>query len=156
MSYTVAISNSPVFSPSRVCSSHFCKSSLSSSPDKNLSLTLTHLPSSSSLFRLWLQKPPSRLNRASNDCAVSTSSSSSSPPVLLKKKRSARLDILNSGMGFGGGCVMTPVVEMERREVIEVERDGYSVFGKRERRERREAMKDGYSALLNLQGVPKQ
>ncbi|XP_028053097.1 probable protein phosphatase 2C 25 [Camellia sinensis] len=153
MSYTVAILNSPVFSPSRVCSSHFCKSSLSSSLDKNLSLTLTHWPSSSSLFRLRLQKPPSRLNRASNDCAVSTSSSSSSPSVLLKRKRPARLDILNSGMGFGGGCMVTPVVGMERREVMEAESDGYLVFGKRERRE---AMKDGHSALLNLQGVPKQ
>ncbi|KAL7264279.1 hypothetical protein ACSBR1_002272 [Camellia fascicularis] len=157
MSCTVAISNSPVFSPSRVCSSPFCKSSFSSSPDKTLTLTLTltHSPSSSSPFGLRLQKPPSGLNRASNDCAVSTSSSSSSssPPALLKRKRPARLDIPNSGMGFGGGCVATPVVGVERREVVEAESDGYSVFCKRGRRE---AMEDRYSALLNLQGDPKQ
>ncbi|XP_028076171.1 pentatricopeptide repeat-containing protein At5g24830-like [Camellia sinensis] len=42
-------------------------------------------------------------------------------------------------MGFGGGCVATPVMGVERREVVEAESDGYLVFCKRGRME---AMED--------------
>ncbi|XP_052180278.1 probable protein phosphatase 2C 25 [Diospyros lotus] len=156
MSCTVAISNSPVFSPSRVPSSLFCKSS--SSPDKTLSLTLSPSSSSSSLssspsspLRLRLQKPPSGLNRASIDAVVSASS----PPSLLKRKRPARLDIPASSVGFSGGGAATPTTVGERRPVVEFDGDGdgYSVCCKRGRRE---AMEDRYSAVVNLQGDPKQ
>ncbi|XP_057483478.1 probable protein phosphatase 2C 25 [Actinidia eriantha] len=149
MSCTVAISNSPGFSPSRVSSSLFCKSSLSSSPDKVL--TLNHSPSSSSsspsspLRLLRLQKPPSGLNRASGDVVVSNSSS----PTLFKRKRPARLDIPISCVGFSGPA--TPAVDA--REVVEVDGDVYSVCCKRGRRE---AMEDRYSAVIDLQGDPKQ
>ncbi|CAL5432910.1 unnamed protein product [Camellia sinensis] len=34
-------------------------------------------------------------------------------------------------MGFGGGCVATLVVGVERREVVKAESDGYSVFCKK-------------------------
>ncbi|GFZ19642.1 protein phosphatase 2C family protein [Actinidia rufa] len=149
MSCTVAISNSPGFSPSRVSSSLFCKSSLSSSPDKVL--TLNHSPSSSSsspsspLRLLRLQKPPSGLNRASGDVVVSNSSS----PTLFKRKRPARLDIPISYVGFSGPA--TPAVDAI--EVVEVDGDGYSVCCKRGRRE---AMEDRYSAVIDLQGDRKQ
>ncbi|CAL5424605.1 unnamed protein product [Camellia sinensis] len=156
MSCTVAISNSPVFSPSRVSSSFFCKTSVSSSPEKTLTLTNSpsspSLPSSPSspLRLLRLQKPPSGLNRASSDAVISTSSSIS--PTLLKRKRPARLDIPISSVGFvAAGGPRTPAVE--RRELVEVDRDGYSVYCKRGRRE---VMEDRYSAVVNLQGDPKQ
>ncbi|XAR58900.1 Phosphoprotein phosphatase [Bertholletia excelsa] len=149
MSCTVAISNSPVFSPSSL----FSKPSLSisSSPDKTLTLTLSPSSSSSSSpSRLRLQRPPtpSGLSRTSNDLAGPASGSS--PPALLKRKRPARLDIPISDLGFGAAPA-TPAVE--RREVVEVERDGYSVCCKRGRRE---AMEDRFSAAVDLQGDPKQ
>ncbi|PSS09499.1 Protein like [Actinidia chinensis var. chinensis] len=149
MSCTIAISNSPVFSPSRISSSLFYKSSLSSSPDK--ALNINHSPSSSSstpslpLRLLRLQKPPSGLNRESGDVVVSNSSS----PTLLKRKRPARLDIPISCVGFAGPA--TPAVD--GTQVTEVDGDGYSVCCKRGRRE---AMEDRYSAVVNLQGDPKQ
>ncbi|KAE9460999.1 hypothetical protein C3L33_07103, partial [Rhododendron williamsianum] len=155
MSCTVAISNSPVFSPSRVPSSLFCKSSLSSSsPDKS-SLTLTHSPSSSSLssspsspLRFRLQKPPSGLNRACGDGGAGPSTS----PTVSKRKRPARLDI--PVMSFFGAETPAAAAAGERREEVEVERDGwYSVYCKRGRRE---VMEDRYSAVVNLQGDPKQ
>ncbi|KAL6956778.1 protein-serine,threonine phosphatase [Sarracenia purpurea var. burkii] len=155
MSVAVAISGSPVFSPSRDSSSLFCKTSVSSSPERNL--TLNHSPSSSrsssllssptSPFRLRLQKPPSGLIRASNDGEVSTSS----PATLLKRKRPARLDIPISPIGFCGAGAQTPAGD--RMEVVEVDRDEYSVYCKRGRRE---AMEDRYSAAVNIQGDPKQ
>ncbi|XP_059660886.1 probable protein phosphatase 2C 25 [Cornus florida] len=151
MSCTVAISSSPVFSPSRVSSSLFCKSSsISSSPE-----TISQSPSSSSPsspLRLRLLKPPplSGLARASTDGGSLSSSSSLSSPTLQKRKRPMRLDIPIASWSFAGGCPATPSAA---EESVEVERDGYSVYCKRGRRE---AMEDRYSAALDLQGDPKQ
>ncbi|EEF41194.1 probable protein phosphatase 2C 25 isoform X2 [Ricinus communis] len=150
MSCSVAVSNSPVFSPS---SSLFCNK-----PSETLTLTLTQLkasasnsPSSSSSspsssprspFRLRLQKPPA---------ASSSLGSSSSSSAVLKRKRPARLDIPVIEMGFGVGGPITPAAEM----AAEIEREGcgYSVYCKRGRRE---AMEDRFSAVLDLQAHPKQ
>lgn len=155
---SVAVSNSPVFSPS---SSLFCNmtSIITASPEA-LTLPLSHLkpspcsssssaPSSpSSPFRLRLPKPPTGLSSSSSSVSVSTSGSSS-PNTVLKRKRPARLDIPVSSMCFGAPA--TP--SMAAREVVEEEANGYSVYCKRGRRE---AMEDRYSALLNLQGDSKQ
>ncbi|CAK9164189.1 unnamed protein product [Ilex paraguariensis] len=154
MSCTVAIANSPVFSPSRVSSSRFCKSS--SSPETITSLARS--PSSSSLSSspssplrlIRLQKLPSGLIRASND-VPSSSVTNSTSPTLLKRKRPARLDIPIVSTGFGN-CPATPAVTEGRRE-MEIDGDGYSVYCKKGRRE---AMEDRYSAVVGLQGDSKQ
>ncbi|KAJ6424565.1 hypothetical protein OIU84_025362 [Salix udensis] len=165
MSCSVAVSNSPVFSPS---SNLFCnKSSVSipSSPAETRALTLTHLksstqsPSSSSAatscsspsslspcspFRFRLQKPPSGLNSFSL-----ASASSGSSATVLKRKRPMRLDI-PVVLGFEGGPATS-----RAGEEAEVEREGhgYSVYCKRGRRA---AMEDRFSAVVDLEGDPKQ
>lgn len=163
MSCSVAVSNSPVFSPS---SSLFCnKASIISASPEALTLTLTHLkpapsqssssssavslssPSSpSSPFRLRLAKPPTGLS--SSPSVSASGSSSTSPNTVLKRKRPARLAIPAASLGFG-----SPATPSMAREVVEVEGDGYSVYCKRGRRE---AMEDRYSATLNVQGDSKQ
>lgn len=75
--------------------------------------------------------------------------SGQSAATILKRKRPARLNIPVASMSFVAP-VTTP---MEGRREIEREGDGYSVYCKRGRRE---AMEDRYSAVLNLQGDPKQ
>ncbi|KAJ9543394.1 hypothetical protein OSB04_023101 [Centaurea solstitialis] len=147
---TVAISNSPVFSPSsRVSSSIFCKSS----PE---SLTLTHSPSSSSVspssssFKLRLQKPPppiSGLIRASNDELTNTCSSSSTSPTLLKRKRPTRLHIPVTPGGFSADRTTPAAAAEDRWKEVEVEGDGYSVYCKRGRRE---AMEDRFKAVADF------
>ncbi|KAH9701782.1 putative protein phosphatase 2C 25 [Citrus sinensis] len=172
MSCSVAVSNSPVFSPS---SSLFCNktSIISQSPEKTLNLPLTHVkfspssslsptsPSPSSPLRFRLQKPPTGLSSSSS--AACSSSSSSSPSALatgsgtasqqqtiLKRKRPAKLDIPVASMSFGG--LVTP--REVKRDEVEDERDGfYSVYCKRGRRE---AMEDRFSALVDFQGHSKQ
>ncbi|KAM0051198.1 putative protein-serine/threonine phosphatase [Helianthus debilis subsp. tardiflorus] len=150
---TVAISNSPVFSPSsRVTSSIFCKSS----PE---SLTLTHSPSScssspSSPFKFRLQKPPppvSGLIRTCNDHGTTTTSCSSISPTLLKRKRPTRLDIPIGSLTFSGDR-STPVVEDRWKEVV-VDEDGYSIYCKRGRREK---MEDRFTVNVDFNGEKKQ
>ncbi|XP_047317634.1 probable protein phosphatase 2C 25 [Impatiens glandulifera] len=165
MSCTVAIPNSPVFSPGRVSSSHFrISSSVVSSPEKGLTLTLS--PSSSpvaalsssspaaSPLRLRLQKIPSGLNKVPADLPVSPLSSSTAT-TLLKRKRPGKLDIPLASTAFGSGfpaAAATPVGP--RIDVVEVEGDGYSVYCKRGRREN---MEDRYTAaVVNQQGNSKQ
>nr|XP_043611073.1 probable protein phosphatase 2C 25 [Erigeron canadensis] len=136
---TVAISNSPVFSPSQ---SIFHKSS----PEP---LTLTRSPSSpSSSFKFRLQKPltpVSGLIRASNEDGPTCS------PTLLKRKRPTRLDI-----PVGSFCVdrSTPAPAMEDRwkEVV-VDGDGYSVYCKRGKRD---AMEDRFVANVEINGDNKK
>ncbi|EXB94101.1 putative protein phosphatase 2C 25 [Morus notabilis] len=161
MSCSVAVSNSPVFSPS---SSLFCnKTSLLSSPE-TLALTLAHLkpsqasssssssssaPSSpSSPFRLRIPKPPTGLSASSSGSAPA----SSSPSTVFKRKRPTRLDIPVASWSSGTPPA-TPSTAAVWRELVEMESDGYSVYCKRGRRE---AMEDRYSAALNLHGDPKQ
>ncbi|XP_042491346.1 probable protein phosphatase 2C 25 [Macadamia integrifolia] len=168
MSCAVALANSPVFSPSssRVSSAIFCKSSACSSPEA-ISLTLNNhhhhhgssssaatsscgspSPSSSSTcaspsspFRLRFQKPLSGFRPSKKE---------TSPPTLLKRKRPAKIDIPISVLGFAAAT--TPVPTEVMREV-EFEMDGVSVYCKKGRRE---LMEDRYSAVLDLQGDPKQ
>lgn len=142
MSCTVA--RSPVFSPSSASSlAHFCKpSSLASSPEK---LTLTHSPSK-------LRKPPSGLIRASND-TVSSGSVATSSPTFSKRKRPAKLDIPVANLSLGFDVDTPRAAEERRREAVEVEGDGYSVYCKRGRRE---FMEDRYSAKLNIHEDSKQ
>ncbi|XP_059300626.1 probable protein phosphatase 2C 25 [Lycium ferocissimum] len=131
MSCTVALSNSPVFSPSRVPSP-------SSSPSPSS-------PSSSPLRILRIQKAPlSNLIRASNtDCSTNT---------VLKRKRPTRLDLSVVGsMSFGNFKVDTNPGRVE--DLVEVEGEGYSVCCKRGRKG---AMEDRHSALVNFQGDSKQ
>ncbi|XP_022754390.1 probable protein phosphatase 2C 25 [Durio zibethinus] len=168
MSCSVAVSNSPVFSPS---SSLFCnKASIISPSSEALNLTLTHLkPSSSpaspvpsspsSPFRLRLQKPPPG-SLLSSSSSASTSSSSGpgstaglgpgSVSTILKRKRPARLDIPVGTMAMYFGVPATPC---DVRREVEREGDGYSVYCKRGRRE---AMEDRFSASVKLQGDSKQ
>ncbi|XP_021278898.1 probable protein phosphatase 2C 25 [Herrania umbratica] len=170
MSCSVAVSNSPVFSPSS--SLFFNKTSIISPSPDALNLTLTHLkPSSSpaspspsspsSPFRLRLQKPPPGSLLSSSSSSASTSSSSSgsgstaglgpgSVSTILKRKRPARLDIpvATTAMCFG-----VPTTPCEVRREVEREGDGYTVYCKRGRRE---AMEDRFSASVKLQGGSKQ
>nr|GLL30919.1 probable protein phosphatase 2C 25 isoform X1 [Ipomoea trifida] len=155
MSCTVAISSSPVFSPSRVSISsslpYKTAAGSSSSPD---ALTRIQSPSgaassssspSSPLRILRLQKPPpSGLNRASSECSAPTS------PTVLKRKRPARLDIPIVSMGFGN----VPPTPAAMESAVEFESDEFSVCCKRGRRGL--AMEDRYSAKVNLHHDSKQ
>ncbi|KAL5102353.1 hypothetical protein RYX36_006680 [Vicia faba] len=151
MSCSVAVSNSPVFSPS---SSLFCKQSSIITNSESLTLSLSHLkpnnsssttlspsPSSSpsSPFYLRLPKLPSVFSSSS-----STNSTSQSDAV-LKRKRPTRLDIPVSCLGFGAPATPSAVA----RDVVEAEGDGYSVYCKRGRRE---YMEDRYTAGDKLRG----
>lgn len=155
MTWNVALSNSPVFSPSgRVSSSLFCKTSsaAASSPEtlKNPSSS-SPLPSSP-LRALHLQKPqpsPSGLIVNSSDFSVSGSTS----PSILKRKRPARLDIPIVSMGFGSIPATPSAAAGRDMDVVEVEGDGYAVYCKKGKRE---AMEDRFSAAINLQGDSKQ
>lgn len=157
MSCSVAVSNSPVFSPS---SSLFCtKPSLITSSSETLTLSLSHLkpsnssttlspsPSSpSSPFRLRLPKPPSVIFVSSS---VSSSSNATSPNgTVLKRKRPTKLDIPVSSLTFGVPATPSAVA----RDAVEDQGDGYSVYCKRGRRE---YMEDRYTAKDNLRGEHK-
>lgn len=155
MSCTVAISSSPVFSPSRVSVSsslqYKAAAGSSSSPDtlsriQSPSGTASSSSSPSSPLRiLRLQKPPpSGLNRASSECSASTS------PTVLKRKRPARLDIPIASMGFGN----VPPTPVALESVVEFESDEFSVCCKRGRRGF--PMEDRYSAKVNLHRDSKQ
>ncbi|OAP10894.1 hypothetical protein AXX17_AT2G26100 [Arabidopsis thaliana] len=168
MSCSVAVCNSPVFSPS---SSLFCnKSSILSSPQESLSLTLSHRkpqtssPSSPSTtvsspkspFRLRFQKPPSGFAPGPLSFGSESVSASSPPGGVLKRKRPTRLDIPIGVAGFVAPISSSAAVAATpREECREVERegDGYSVYCKRGRRE---AMEDRFSAITNLHGDRKQ
>ncbi|XP_055832559.1 probable protein phosphatase 2C 25 [Solanum dulcamara] len=163
MSCTIAIPNSPAFSPASripVTNSLLCRSaSFSSSPSspsrkssetlaltKFPSCTFSSLSSSSQLKILRIEKPSSE-PRNSSEC--STSAPISTSPTVLKRKRPARLDIPVVSTNFGNFTV-TPIAAVD---FVEAEGDEYSVCCKRGRRG---AMEDRYSALVNLQGDSKQ
>ncbi|GKV52331.1 hypothetical protein SLEP1_g58920 [Rubroshorea leprosula] len=149
MSCSVTVSSSPVFSRS---SSLFCnKTSIISPPPEALNLNLTRLKSfpsppspspssSSSRFRIRIQKTLSGSLRSSSSMCPGQVS------TVLKRKRPARLDIPVA-------TAMTFAALAEESQLMESEGDGYSVYCKRGRRE---AMEDRFSAVVNLQGDPKQ
>ncbi|KAM1602275.1 hypothetical protein ACFXTI_029099 [Malus domestica] len=148
MSCSVALANSPVFSPP---SSLFCnKSSMIAPAPETLTsasspagLASCSSPSSpSSPFRIRIPKPQSGLS-----C-----SGPGSPVSQLKRKRPAKLCIPVVSSGYGT-APPTPLTA-GRREVVESDREGhYYVCCKRGRRE---ALEDRYSASLNLEGDSKQ
>ncbi|KAK1426850.1 hypothetical protein QVD17_15530 [Tagetes erecta] len=137
---TVAISSSPVFSPSpRVSSSIFCKSS----PDS--------LTSSSPSFKFRLQKPPSGLFRASYD--DESPSCSSNSPTQLKRKRPTRLNIPIASFTFPVDRSTPETTAEDRWKEVEVEEDDYSVYCKRGKRE---LMEDRFEAKVNFNAQNKQ
>ncbi|CAN4098724.1 unnamed protein product [Withania somnifera] len=144
MSCTVAaLSNSTVFSPSRitVTSSFRCKASTSSPETKSSSPSSPSSP----LRILRIQKPPlSNLIRASTtDCSTTNSTA-------LKRKRPTRLDLpVVASISFGN----FPVTPAAVTDLVEAEGDGYSVCCKRGRKG---AMEDRHSAMVNLQVDSKQ
>ncbi|KAL8215193.1 hypothetical protein R6Q57_004642 [Mikania cordata] len=133
---TVAISSSPVFSPSS--RSIFCKSSPESSS------------SPSSPFKFRLPKPPPAVSGLIRTANEDGSTCSSTSPMLLKRKRPTRLDIPIGSLSFSTG--RTTVAE-DRWQDVEVEEDGYSVYCKRGRRE---TMEDRFKAKVDLNGQNKQ
>ncbi|KAJ8446186.1 hypothetical protein Cgig2_015957 [Carnegiea gigantea] len=130
MSCTVAVSNSPVFSPSHHQTiSTFFSANLSPRPLSPLA--------------------PNPFRQSIAGDGPSTSGSSPSA-ALLKRKRPARLDIPIMQAGFG--ATATPRAAQD--PAVEEERDGfYSVYCKRGRRA---ALEDRFSAMLDVQGDPKQ
>ncbi|KAL9305291.1 putative protein phosphatase 2C 2 [Arabidopsis thaliana] len=151
MSCSVAVCNSPVFSPS---SSLFCNKPLNTSPaHETLTLSLSHLnppvsstspsaASPTSPFCLRLLKPPAKLGFGSD----------SGPGSILKRKRPTTLDIPVAPVGIAAPISNADTPREESR-AVEREGDGYSVYCKRGKRE---AMEDRFSAITNLQGDPKQ
>ncbi|CAA0174223.1 unnamed protein product [Arabidopsis thaliana] len=151
MSCSVAVCNSPVFSPS---SSLFCNKPLNTSPaHETLTLSLSHLnppvsstspsaASPTSPFCLRLLKPPANLGFGSD----------SGPGSILKRKRPTTLDIPVAPVGIAAPISNADTPREESR-AVEREGDGYSVYCKRGKRE---AMEDRFSAITNLQGDPKQ
>ncbi|XP_022752915.1 probable protein phosphatase 2C 25 [Durio zibethinus] len=158
MSCSVAVSNSPGFSPSS--SLFFNKTSIISPSSEALNLPSTHLKTSSSPasplpsspFRLWLQKPPpgSLLSSSSSASRSTAGLGPCSVSTILKRKRPARLDI---PVATTAVCLGVPATPCEVRREVEIEGDGYSVYCKRGRRE---AMEDRFSASVKLQGDSKQ
>ncbi|XP_022998582.1 probable protein phosphatase 2C 25 [Cucurbita maxima] len=161
MSVSVAVSNSPGFSPS---SSMFCnKAAIISPAPEALTLTLAHLKSSqpssscssspsspSSPFWIRFPKPPSGLSAVAPMASTSSSTSPTSSNAITKRKRPARLDIPLTPLSFG--ALVSPSSSF--RDVMEAERDGYSVYCKRGRR--RISMEDRYSAAVDLRGDSKE
>ncbi|KAL8129959.1 hypothetical protein V2J09_019114 [Rumex salicifolius] len=149
-SCTIAISNSPVFSPSSSANSSSpaffyrhnpfsCRVSASTSSPSNCSS-----PSCLALANGL---------RASFKDEDFPSTSNLSPPVPLKRKRPARLDIPNISLGFGGQAATPrgPAADSS----VEEEKDGYySVYCKRGKK--RAVMEDRYCASLDLQDNAKQ
>ncbi|CAI9301035.1 unnamed protein product [Lactuca saligna] len=150
---TVAIPNSPVFSPSpRVSSSVYCKSS----PE---SLSLTHSPSisfSSPSFKCRYQKPlppACGLVRDSSEGGPTQPTFCSTSPTLSKRKRPAKLAIPVATLSFSDR--VTPPLEAveDGWEEVEVDGDGYSVYCKKGKRD---AMEDRFKAVVELNGQHKQ
>ncbi|KAI0526915.1 hypothetical protein KFK09_002509 [Dendrobium nobile] len=172
MSCSVAISSSPVFSPSMI--SHTCKTSPES---LTLGLTQHHLSTSAatdgspSTVRRF-HRVPSGLRMCKNEISassspgldssgVSPSSSSSASPcfsstlassscgsaTFTKRKRPARLDIPILGL-----LAFEQPPGSDGKQEVEEESDRYSVYCKRGRK--RVEMEDRHSAALDLRGDP--
>ncbi|GKV47460.1 hypothetical protein SLEP1_g54363 [Rubroshorea leprosula] len=138
MSCSVAVSSSPVFSPSS--SFFYNKTSILSLSTEALNLTLTHLKSTSSPsspFRLRIQKTSSGSLLSSSSPSSLGSGAGFGPGSVLKRKRLTRLDIpVATAMAF-----VAPLMESQGCREMESEGDGYFVYCKRGRRE---AMEDRF------------
>ncbi|GKU93917.1 hypothetical protein SLEP1_g7470 [Rubroshorea leprosula] len=147
MSCSIAVSSSPVFSPSSTF--FYNKTSILSPSAEALNLTLTHLKSTSSPFSPSPSSSPSspfriRIQKTSSGPLLSSSSPSSLGSgagfglgSVLKRKRPARLDIpVATAMAF-----TAPLMKSQGCREMESEGDGYSVYCKRGRRE---AMEDRF------------
>ncbi|XP_022747778.1 probable protein phosphatase 2C 25 [Durio zibethinus] len=167
MPWPLMVPTSPIFSPKKV-SSIFCKSdgsSFSSSPRINGSQAPPS-PSTSSL-PLSSPKSPIPLSPTLVKTPPSPSSSSLKSPLSLcvpkqqlssgvdtvrsvvKRKRPTRIEIPSPMAVKLGFAAETPRGEEE----VQVEGEGYSVYCKRGRRG---TMEDCYSAVIDLNGDPKQ
>lgn len=137
---SVAILNSPIFSP-RV-SSNLCKSSASIS---NSPRVLRPSSSSSSSPLPPSPSTPSTV-RFSKQISTVKEVSCSLNGTVLKRKRPARIDIPVMSPSFG---VDTPKAVERVVDVVEVEGDGYALYCKRGRRG---LMEDRYSAVVDDHG----
>ncbi|KAI3902435.1 hypothetical protein MKW92_045241 [Papaver armeniacum] len=158
---SIAVANSPVFSPSRGVSSIFSKTS-SASPRRLSSPSPCSSPcgrSSSSPFRLKLQKSPiggggllrvCSSNSNNKDAVNSVSTTTATSPVLKRKRPPMMISIppaVSLSFDMERDSEVKVVVESE------VERENYGVYCKKGRRA---AMEDRYSAIVDLQGDTKQ
>ncbi|CAK9135800.1 unnamed protein product [Ilex paraguariensis] len=145
MPCSVAVANSPVFSPSPRVSSIFRKPSLSSPVNPSSSSTSSSPISPLSPVTLCLHKQLSGYDREFEKeeqvCSTST------PMTLFKKKRPASITIPIASLS-SNLAAETPR-DVDRVKDVEVEGEGYSVYCKRGKRG---AMEDRYSAVVGLQG----
>ena len=157
MSCSVAILNSPIFSP-RVSSS-LCKSSASSSSPRVLhgQPPTPSRSSSSSSSPQVLQPPPPPSPSSPSTVRFKKQISFSNKEALgsvkgkvLKRKRPTRIDIPVISLSFG---VDTPKAVERVGDVVEVEGDGYAIYCKRGRRG---VMEDRYSAVVDVHGDSRQ
>lgn len=148
---SVAILNSPIFSP-RVSSS-LCKSSASITKSPRVLHGLPPTPSrSSSSSSSPLPPSPSTLSTVRFNKQISTIKevSCSLNGTVLKRKRPARIDIPVMSLSFG---VDTPKALERVVDVVEVEGDEYALYCKRGRRG---LMEDRYSAVVDVHGDSRQ
>ncbi|XP_016496513.1 putative protein phosphatase 2C 53 [Nicotiana tabacum] len=146
MPCAIALTNSPIFSPSqqtpKLLSPYFCKPSSVSSPANHKSFYV-----SSSLLSPSPKSPLSPLTYNRNlreeeekeEAVCSTSSSS----TILKRKRPARITIPIGSLSLEHA----PREESGQMDEVEVEEEGYSVFCKRGKK--RGDMEDRYSAVID-------
>ncbi|PHT48583.1 hypothetical protein CQW23_12791 [Capsicum baccatum] len=131
MPCAIAMTNSPIFSPShqqtpKVLSPFFCKPSAIQSP-------VNRSPAQS----VYCLSP--------EPVVCSTSSSDTETEAILKRKRPARLSIPIVSLGLGNVC-QTPKEESRVNEV-EYDGEGYSVYCKRGKK--RGDIEDRYSAIVD-------
>lgn len=145
MPCAIAITNSPMFSPSQqtptlINSPFFCKPSAIQSPVNRSSFYASSSlsPVSAVLCQSPLTNCYSRNIREEEEPAECSE-------AILKRKRPARISIPIVSLGLGDVCE-TPREESRVNEV-EVEGEGYSVFCKRGKK--RGDMEDRYSAVVN-------
>ncbi|CAN1180231.1 Probable protein phosphatase 2C 2 [Linum perenne] len=141
---SVAVVNSPVFSPS---------SSLFLNKPSSAGVGVSIPKSPTSHFNSSSRSPssPLRFRTTSSSLSPSPEIASSASADGSRRKRPPRLAIPVPAMGFGG-CDEVAAAE---KEEVEREGDGYAVFSKRGKRKRK-SMEDRFSAVVDIHGDPKQ
>lgn len=140
MPAAVALSNSPVFSPSHRHSPSFCTPSM----NLNVSFQTPSTPPLSPLgFRLQKSQSPPQSQSQSPVCKSPKS-------LILKRKRPLRIEIPAAPAIVPAG---EKFVAAERVDEVEIEGEEYAVYCKRGRRGQ---MEDRYSAVVGLEGDSKQ